>query len=158
MDLERLSIILEDIFKESLEENIYRFGLAGRSGVSNKIASGSLRNSINAIPNDNVISIEMNTYWKFVQSGRKAGKKGVPVDALIKWIKERGLSGKDEKGKRMSTRSFAFAIQRNIKKFGIPSKPGWLDIAVEKMYNSQELMDVLGDITVDELINKLEGL
>jgi hypothetical protein len=158
MDIERLTIVLEDIFKESLEENVYHFGLSSRKGISNKIASGSLRNSIKAIPQEGAIGIEMNTYWRFVQSGRKSSKKGVPVDALERWIKERGLTGRDKKGKRMSTRSFAFAIQRNIKKFGIPSKPGFLDVAVMKMYESKELADVLGDITVDELIDHLEGI
>jgi len=158
MDISKLSDILEDIFKKSLEENIYHFGLAGRRGISNKIASGSLRNSIKGIPKTNEIDIEINEYWKFVQSGRQPGKKGVPIEALEIWIKERGLTGKDKKGKRMSNRSFAFAINQNIKKFGIPSRPGFLDVAITKMYESRELEEVLGNITVDELINKIEGL
>lgn len=158
MDLIRLAQILEDEFKRALEQPVYRFGLAGRSGLSNKIASGSLRDSIKGIPGDNEIGIEMNSYGRFVQSGRKYGKKGVPIDALIAWIKERGLTGKDKKGKRMSTRSFAFAIQRNIKKFGIPTQPGWLDLAVENIYNNKEIESLIGDLTIDDLINHLEGI
>ncbi len=158
MNLEQLSIIIEDIFKESLEENRYHFGLDKRKGISNKVASGSLRDSVKAIPGKGEIGIEMNSYGKFVQSGRKSGKKNVPIDALILWIKERSLTGKDKDGKRMSTRSFAFAIQRNIKKFGIPSKPGWYDVAIEKIYNNKEIEELIGDLTVDDLINKLEGI
>lgn len=158
MDITKISIILEEIFKDTLEEPIYRFGLAGRKGLSNKIASGNLRNSIKAIPFKDAIGIEMDSYFRFVQSGRKSNKKGVPVDALIKWINERGLTGKDKKGKRMSTRSFAFAIQRNIKKFGIPSDPGFLDRAITKIYESEELANELGNVLVDELIDKIEGI
>jgi len=158
MDISKLSDILEDIFKKSLEENIYHFGLAGRRGISNKIASGSLRNSVSAVPEPGAIGIEMNDYWKFVQSGRQPGKKGVPIEALEIWIKQRGLTGKDKKGKRISNRSFAFAINQNIKKFGIPSRPGFLDVAINKMYESKELQDELGNITIDELINHLEGI
>lgn len=158
MDLEKLATILEQIFKESLEEDVYHFGLASHKGVSNKIASGNLRNSIKAIPEEGAIGIEMNSYGKFVQSGRKTNKKGVPVDALILWIQQRHLTGKTKDGKRMTTRQFAFAIQRNIKKFGIPSKPGWYDVAVEKIYNNKEIENLLIGLTIDDLINKIEGI
>lgn len=158
MDLEKLTNILEKIFKESLEEKRYHFGLDKRKGISDKIASGSLRNSVKAIPGENEIGIEMNSYWRFVQSGRLRGKKRVPISEIEKWIDQRGLTGKTKEGKKMTRRQFAFAIQTNIRKFGIPSKPGFLDVVINKMYESTELSNILGDITVDELIDKMEGL
>ncbi|MDR1348897.1 MAG: hypothetical protein LBJ63_10840 [Prevotellaceae bacterium] len=57
-------------------------------------------------------------YAKFVEKGRKPGLKGVPVDVLVDWIRQKkmNLAGKSE-------RSVAFAIQVSIKQKGIePSK------------------------------------
>ena len=158
MNLEELTPIIEQVFKDALSQRIYRFGLASHHGVSNKIASGSLRDSIKAIPGAGEIGIEMNSYAKFVQSGRLPGKKNVPLDAILVWIKERHITGKDKKGKKMPDRSLGFAIMRNIKKFGIPSDPGFYDIAIQALYDSKELSDALGQMTVDELLNTIEGI
>lgn len=157
MDLQKLTDILEEIFKESLEERRYKFGLDKRKGISDKISSGSLRDSVRAIPKENEVDIEMNSYFKFIESGRLRNKKGVPASELEKWINERGLSGKTKDGKRMTKKQLSFAIQTNIKKFGIPARP-ILDNAINKIYNSTELAETLGDITVDELVEKLNEL
>lgn len=53
-------------------------------------------------------------YGDFVISGRKKGGKKVPIDALEKFIKDKGFSIAAEK-----IRGVAFAIQTNIFKFGI---------------------------------------
>jgi hypothetical protein len=92
-----------------------------------------------------------------VQSGRLPGKKGVPVSAIEQWIKERGLTGRDKKGKFIKRRSFAFAIQNNIKKFGIrPSN--FLDVALEMIADDPKIMDLIGDEAYDDLINLIEGI
>lgn len=154
LDLEKLAELIEGYFKESLTEKRYRYGLPQRKGISDKIASGSLYNSVKAIPGLGEIGIEMNTYGKFVQSGRFPGKKGVPIDALVAWIKDRGLRPK----KGQTIRGMAFGIQKHIKKYGIPAQPGWFDVAIDKIYESEEINEVLGDITVDELIDNLTGI
>jgi hypothetical protein len=158
MNLEQLSPIIEKAFKDALEAPIYKFGMPTKKGLSNKIASGGLKDSIKAIPSENEISIEMNSYAKFVQSGRQPGKKGVPIDALLVWIKERHITGKNKQGKKLSDRSMAFAIQKSIKKFGIATQPSWYDIAIQSLYDSKELEDALGDLTVDDLLNNIEGI
>jgi len=61
--------------------------------------------------------VTMNDYGIFVDSGRRAGGKKVPIDALIQWIVVKGISMPDK-----STRSLAFAIQNAIFKEGIPTK------------------------------------
>jgi len=157
MDYSIIAPKVQEIFKEALEERRYPFGFAKYQGIGNKVASGSLKDSIKVVPKKDGLSIEMNDYGQFVQSGRLAGKKGVPISAIIKWIKDRKLKGRDKKGRYIKDVSFAFAIQTNIKKFGI--KPSnWLDVAIENLLSDEEITNILADKTVEELINAIEGI
>lgn len=157
MDLDKIAQIIESTFKKALERPIYRFGMPTEKGKADKIASGSLRNSIEAIPTNQGIFVFMNDYGKWVQSGRMPGKY-VPIAPLEKWVKERGLNFLDKNGKAMTPKQMAFAISRNIYKFGIPTQPSWMDVAIESLLDNKELVDLLGQMTVDELIEKIEGI
>ena len=161
MDLEKIAPIIENIMKKTLEQKRYPFGFSKFRGVGNKVASGKLRDSIkvNVVTNDNesIIQIIAEQYSRWVQSGRLPGKRGVPVDAIEKWIKERGLQGRDKTGKFIKRRSFAFAIQNNIKKFGIrPSN--FLDVALEMIGQDEKIMELIGNEAYDDLINLIEGI
>ena len=159
MDLEKLVPIIEDIFKKALEEKRYPFGFAKNQGMSNKVATGSLRDSIIVTENkeNSSLTISMNAYGQWIQSGRPAGVKGVPITEIIKWIKARKLKGRDKKGRFIKDTNFAFGIQKNIKKFGIrPSN--WIDVAIENMMNDNKIFELLGDATYEDLINALEGI
>lgn len=162
MDLEKIAPIIETIMKKTLEEKRYPFGFAKFKGVGNKVASGKLRDSITVVTkkvneDETVIQVISEEYAQWVQSGRLPGKKGVPVSAIEQWIKERGLTGRDKKGKFIKRRSFAFAIQNNIKKFGIrPSN--FLDVALEMIADDSKIMDLIGDEAYDDLINLIEGI
>jgi hypothetical protein len=168
MDLEQLSPIIEQIFKQVLSEQRYPYGVKGKKG--NKVASGTLRNSIKAVPTDrNTIEIlgpggkPLNlTYGDWggngdVNIGRKKGLKGVPIDVLEKWITQRGLKGRDKKGKFITKRSFAFAIQTNIKKFGIRAS-NFVEISLDVLLQNAELINKVEELAVEELIDKLEGI
>jgi hypothetical protein len=162
MDLEKIAPIMEKIMKETLEQKRYPFGFAKFRGVGNKVASGKLRDSIsvNVVKvneGETIIQVLSEEYAQWVQSGRLPGKKGVPIDALEKWIKERGLQGRDKRGRFIKRRSFAFAIQSNIKKFGIrPSN--FLDVALEMIANDPKIMDLLEDGAYEELIDLIQGI
>lgn len=162
MDLERIAPIIEEIMKKTLEQKRYPFGFAKFRGMGNKVASGSLRNSITVTAttnsnHDSIIQIMAEEYSQWVQSGRLPGKKGVPISALEQWIKERGLQGRDKKGRFIKRRSFAFAIQSNIKKFGI-RPANFLDVALEMIGNDPRIMELLGEEAYDDLINLIEGI
>lgn len=168
MDLEKLSPIIEEIFKQVLSEKRYPYGVRG--GIGNKVASGTLRNSIKAVPSeDNTIVIygpggkPLNqTYGDWggngdVNLGRRKGLKGVPIDVLERWIQERGLQGRDKKGRFIKRRSFAFAIQTNIKKFGIrPSN--FVEISLEVLLQNDKLINKIEELAVEELIDIIEGI
>jgi hypothetical protein len=162
MDLEKIAPIIETIMKKTLEQKRYPFGFAKFRGTGNKVASGKLRDSIsvNVVKvnqEETIIQVISEEYAQWVQSGRLPGKKGVPISALENWIKSRGLQGRDKKGKFIKRRSFAFAIQNNIKKFGIrPSN--FLDVALEMIAEDPKIMDLIGDEAYDDLINLIEGI
>ena len=168
MNLERLTPIVEQVFKQVLSQNRYPFGVKG--GKGNKVASGRLRDSIKAVQTDaQTIMVygpggkPLNqTYGAWggkgdVNSGRISGVKGVPLEALEKWIKQRGLKGRDKKGKFITVRSFAFAIQTNIKKFGIqPSN--FIEISLDILEENKKLIEEIEKITYEELVDLIEGI
>ncbi len=55
--------------------------------------------------------INMEDYGKFVNTGRKRGAAKVPIDALVEWIKQKGIETNNKKVLGM-----AFAIQKTIQK------------------------------------------
>lgn len=55
-------------------------------------------------------------YAEWVNNGRKAGGKKVPIAALIQWVEDKGLATNDDEVK-----SIAYAIRQTIFKEGIPS-------------------------------------
>lgn len=173
MDYEVIAPIIKETIQKVLSERVYPFGFAKYRGLSDKVASGRLKNSVqvNVIPSDvrPVIQILMESYWINVQNGRRpypqynvrrangGGGQSQFLDELMKWIKYRGLTGRDKKGRFISRKSFAFAIRTNINKFGIrPSN--FLDKAVNLLETDARIAEALGNEAFEELINRLEGI
>lgn len=162
MNLEQIAPLIEEIIKETLTEQRYPFGFAKYKGLGNKVATGTLRSSIqvnvvNKPDHSSVLQVLMTDYAQYVQAGRRSGKKGVPILPLIKWIKARKIKGRNKKGRFISDTSLAFAIQTNIKKYGIrPSN--FLDISIEKVLADPRIIEAIGDETVEDLINAIEGI
>jgi hypothetical protein len=162
MDLEAIAPILQTELQKVLEQKRYPFGFAKKRGIGNKVASGKLRDSISVVVKNNntdkpTIQVLAEDYFAFVQSGRLPGKKGVPISAIEDWIKSRGLQGRDKKGRYIKRRSFAFAIQTNIKKFGI-RPANFLDVAIEDLAQDQRIVDAIGEAAFEELVDLIEGI
>lgn len=64
-----------------------------------------------------VLRIEMNDYGEYVNVGRKRGAAKVPINALVDWIKVKGIESNNKKAL-----GIAFAIQKTIQKEGIPTR------------------------------------
>lgn len=161
MNLEAVAPLIEQIIKDSLSQKVYPFGFAKYKGLGNKVASGKLRDSVKVVPvekNDRtILQIYMEEYGQWVQSGRLPNKGKVPISAIEQWIKDRKLQGRDKKGRFIKRRSFAFAIQTNIKKFGIrPSN--FLDKSIDKIINDDRIIDLIGEAGYEELIDLIEGI
>jgi hypothetical protein len=87
-----------------------------------KTKTGNLYNSIDVVfdKTKDEIVITMLDYWKFVNDGRKPGKY-VPIKPLMQWIRAKGFNKNKDTGKfqKFSIKGTAFAISKNIQKFGI---------------------------------------
>ena len=110
-----------------------------------------------------VIQVSMIKYGQYVESGRLAGKKMVPIPALISWIKARGLKGRDKQtGRFITNEQFAWGIRQNIKKFGIRPNgqegKGFLDIAINKFMTDPRLDEMIlnwAEKNLDVELNKI---
>ena len=86
--------------------------------VQMRVASGTLINSIEAVVKKTLSGFEIVGsavyYAKYVENGRRAGAKGVPIEALIEWIRIKRIviDGRSE-------RSTAFMFQSSIRRKGI---------------------------------------
>ena len=205
MDINTITDIMDEVLKGVLDLKEYPYSAKQRFGTGNKVASGSLRASIMVEPTSKkgVISFQIfaNDYFQWVQSGRAAGKKGVPIDAILNWMGSRGIMATDtsnvkykslqsqvstayiinrsriKKGKKPLPmkvlldwikeknvkfnidlqRGMAFAIQKNIKKFGI--LPANIE---DKFYDNLEsspvFIDALEQYTFQQFENMVENI
>lgn len=96
------------LFRQILEsEN----AINKRSGTD--LSVSHLSHDAEAHNTDDIFSLMYNDYLQFIESGRKPFAKKVPVKALIKWAKERGIP---------SDNHTIFAIRESIYKRGIEAR------------------------------------
>jgi hypothetical protein len=162
--------IFVDMMKKKIQEKIYPYGNPDVKGRGDKVASGKLLNSLSVklVPSNGTnageLQITYEDYFKYVNLGRKPGKKLVPIKSILEWIKIRGIKGRNKKGQFIPRLSFAFAIQRNIFKYGIrPSNiyDKGLD-ALEDVFNNPppEMMEAYNELYAaieNDVINFIES-
>jgi len=90
-----------------------------------KVASGRLVNSIRYnVNSQGKISFLYAPEGKWVTQGRRKGAKFPPPAPILKWIKEKGIRGRDQKtGRFISDKSLTFLISRGIARDGIAPLP-----------------------------------
>lgn len=159
MNLQEIALILEEIVKDNLKKKYYPFGFP-QKGIGNKVASGKLRDSIEVIPyyknGLGQLLIAAEYYAEYVIRGRKKGKY-VPIEPLIDWIRERGLQGRDKKGRYISRKSFAFAISNSIKNNGIRAAD-FRYLSIEDILKDKRIPELLEDSAISDLINAIGKL
>ena len=74
-----------------------------------------------------VISVSLENYWKYIESGRRPGKMP-PLDVIEKWINVRriiphSMTLKSGKTVIPSVKQLSFLIARSIGQRGIPARP-----------------------------------
>lgn len=176
MDLDALAPIIADIVKQSLNEKVYLFG-ATQKGLTNRVASGRLRDSIGAVVEENKQGIQVirvtalggkrleDTYAYWLINDRKPGK-WANINAIKEWImNKKSFRIRDYKTGQFLPKteknvdSVAFVIARSIGKFGFQNKPkNFIEISIDKIMNNEQITQIIEDATVDELLNKIEGL
>lgn len=179
MDLEALAPIIADIVKESLSEKVYLYG-AYQKGLTNRLASKTLRNSIGAVVEDNKQGIQVikitaidgqpltNTYAYWLINDRKGGGEGkfANIGAIKEWIyNKKSFRIRDYKTGQFLPKteknvdSVAFVIARSIGRFGFQNKPkNFIEISIDKIMKNQQIMQIIEDATYDDLLTKIEGI
>ncbi len=66
-----------------------------------------------------MIKLKANSYLEIVDKGRRPGAKPPPTTPIKKWIEQRGIRGRDKKGRFITNQSLAFVMARSIGKKGI---------------------------------------
>jgi hypothetical protein len=176
MDLNVIAPIMEEIVKESLSEKVYLFGRFPK-GLTSRVASGRLRNSIKAVVKGNkqgvqVIQIQAfgqplsNTYAYWLAEGRKGGGRFANIGAIEEWIKnKKSFKIRDFKTGRFlpkndkNIKSTAFVVARSIGRFGYQNIPkNFVEISYEKISKDKRIIELLEDQLLDDVLNALEGL
>lgn len=163
MNLESIRPIVEDIVKNVLLEKRYEYGWPSK-GMSNKKATGGLINSIKVVQihetNAEILRVEMkDPNYKFVEEGRAKGKY-VPIKAILKWMAQRGIGIRDEKGRFKKDEdarlAAAFKISNSIRVNGIRAT-GFIEIAKGRIEENKQIMRLLEDAAMQELIDIIES-
>jgi hypothetical protein len=176
MDLDAIAPIVAQIVKDSLNEKVYLFG-AYQKGLTNRVASGKLRDSIGAVVEDNKQGIQVirvtalggkrleDTYAYWLINDRQPGK-WANINAIKEWIyNKKSFRIRDYKTGQFLPKteknvdSVAFVIARSIGKFGFQNKPkNFVEISINKIMNNEQIIQIIEDATIDELLTKLEGI
>jgi len=167
MNLDAIRPIVEQIVKDTLLEKRYEYGWPSK-GVSNKKATGGLINSIKVIQieenNTDILKVEMkDPNYKYVEEGRRKGtakgKGYVPIKAILKWMAQRGIGIRNEKGQFVkddaARTAAAFRISNSIRVNGIRST-GFIEIAKGRIEENKQIMRLLEDAAMQELIDLIE--
>jgi hypothetical protein len=104
-----------------------------------KIATGNLYNSIRySVSSDGDISFEYAEEGKWVEQGRRKGSRFPPPAPILRWIKVKGIKGRDLKtGRFIKDTALVFLFQRAISRDGIKPVP-FMQLAIDKA--TQQLM------------------
>ena len=158
MNLEAIKPIVEQIVKDTLLEKRYEYGWPSK-GVSNKKATGGLINSIKVIKieenNTDVLKVDMkDPNYKYVEEGRAKGKY-VPIKAILKWMAQRGIGIRNEKGQFVkddaARTAAAFRISNSIRVNSIRAT-GFIEIARQRIKENKKIMQLLEEAAMQELI------
>jgi hypothetical protein len=84
--------------------------------------SSALYNSMMVVYDSTpTIKVESLDYLKYLDGGRRAGARKIPVQIILRWIKKKKIRPRNAKGqfKSMTLNQLAFVIQRSIFNIGI---------------------------------------
>jgi hypothetical protein len=99
-----------------------------------KIATGALYESVRyqVNPNTGTIKFIFAEEGKWVQSGRRRGARFPPPGPILKWIKAKGIKGRDKKtGRFITDKSLTYLISRGISRNGITPLP-FMSMAIKE--------------------------
>lgn len=109
---------LEKFGKYLVKES--RKNLTRKNKNNTKRLYDSLDYEVKVMPNSMSFDFLMEEYGEWVDKGRKAGKMP-PQKEILKWVSQRRIQFRDNRGRFKTYESTAWAITKSIKKRGIPA-------------------------------------
>jgi len=116
--------------------------------------SSTLYNSVQVVYDSTpTITIESLDYLKYLESGRRAGARKIPVQVILKWIKRKKIRPRDSRGrfKSMTLNQLAWVIQRSIHRIGIRPRK----IIEESIKQIEKLYTENVETGLEEIVNQL---
>ena len=122
----------------------------------NKLAGSDLEKSVEWVYRNNQLVLLANDYFLWVSTGRRPKARKVPIESLIKWMKDKGIA--PTKGNYNSS---AFAIQQAIYVNGIkarnyinPITTSVVDLTTELL--STYLAEIIATIVAEALTKTIK--
>ena len=175
MNLEAILPIIDDIIKSSLNDRVYLYG-AYQKNLTNRVASGKLRDSIKSVQQDDVNGITAiqvqafgqplsNTYAYWLINGRQPGR-WANIGAIEQWIKNKNSfrirdikTGRFLEKSEKNIKKVAYVIAKSIGKFGFQNLPqNFITVSYDKIINNPQILELIGDATFEDLLNSIEGI
>lgn len=109
--------------------------------------------------NTDGVKIDLPEQAQYINNGRKAGAKKVPIAALVKWLKRYRVvsrdktTGKYQKASQGSINSAAYAIQTAIFKNGIKARPF---IEKSMKYAEETVAQIIQEVMIPEILTLIE--
>ena len=121
---------------------------------NNKVATGRLVNSIRYTvnPQGDIIFLYSED-GKWVSQGRRKGARFPPPAPISRWIRAKGIQGRDKKGRFISNKSLTFLISRAIARDGIKPLP-FMKMAVKE--SIKKLAPKLAKVKARAVIQRLK--
>jgi hypothetical protein len=121
---------------------------------NNKVATGRLVNSIRYTvnPQGDIIFLYSED-GKWVSQGRRKGARFPPPAPISRWIRAKGIQGRDKKGRFISNKSLTFLISRAIARDGIKPLP-FMKMAVKQ--SIKKLAPKLARVKARAVIQRLK--
>lgn len=121
------------------------------------VGKSNLVNEIKVESSNNELTLYINDYVKYIESGRRPKAKKIPISVLNNWAKKKGIR---------LTNSELFAVQQSIYIKGIIGKKNLtkkieeqVDLSFNEYYNSlvEPQIEVQTYILITDLLNKKYG-
>lgn len=118
--LEEYGAAYRDLYKAKLQQP--------DANGNTKVASGTLLDSVSyRVEADGTVFevvLSLMDYWKYIETGRRAGAAPPPYEAILSWVRVKPvLPRPSDKGKLPTPEQLAQKIRWSIHRKGIPAKP-----------------------------------
>ncbi len=134
------------LFKVSAEYYAAKY-INTKVGKDTLSDSDLLKNMKVEVENERLV-ISIASYYRYIESGRKVGAKGIPTSVLITWLNKKKIVPRSG----MSINSLAFIIQRSIVKKGISKRPFLTEAYKEASKEFDKKLNGLINAVLDDVL------